>query len=92
MSQSNAPKTVMNQPRNTLGITISLAAIVGIAEGLFQIHSAAIAVTQMVSACPDVSRLGSTVKVYDVIVFGDQVPGVMTAIQVKRYGFALRAQ
>lgn len=46
-------------------------------------QSFAIAAPTMVSACPD-SRSGSNLKAYDVIVFGDQVPGVMTAIQVKR--------
>lgn len=44
----------------------------------------AIAAPVMVSTCPDISRPTSTVKVYDAIVFGDQVPGVMTALQVQR--------
>ncbi len=43
----------------------------------------AIAAPKMVSACPDASRLPG-MKTYDVVVFGDQVPGVMTALKVKR--------
>jgi tetratricopeptide (TPR) repeat protein len=51
---------------------------------LVQPPQGAIAAPTIVSACPDASRSTNGLKAYDVIVFGDEVPGVMTAIQVRR--------
>lgn len=76
---------LLSKHMRNLKLTVSLSICMGFGGVLVPPFSAeAIAATEIVSACPDLSQAGSNVKAYDVIVFGDQVPGVMTAIQVKR--------
>lgn len=75
----------MKKRIKNLKVVIGLLAIAGLDWMVVQPQSLAeIAPPEIVSTCPNVSTSSPNTKVYDVVVFGDEVPGVMTAIQVKR--------
>ncbi len=74
---------IVNKAIQPLKNAVVLSTLVVSGSILTQSPLAAIAAPTRVSTCPNVSR-SDGVKTYDVIVFGDQVPGVMTALQVKR--------